>query len=131
MMLNHKQQTINKSVTLSGVGLHTGVQTNMTFLPAKSNHGIKFQRIDLPGSPIVEADCDLVVDVSVDQWMTALAMSLGRVERRRRSAATSVFPPGYWLHMRRVYASAIAANVVDVQAVWDQADQSLISKAMG
>jgi UDP-3-O-[3-hydroxymyristoyl] N-acetylglucosamine deacetylase/3-hydroxyacyl-[acyl-carrier-protein] dehydratase len=64
MMLNHKQQTIKKSVTLSGVGLHTGVQTNMTFLPAKPNHGIKFQRIDLPGSPIVDADCDRVVDVS-------------------------------------------------------------------
>ncbi len=64
MMLNHKQQTIKKSVTLSGVGLHTGVQTNMTFLPAKPNHGIKFQRIDLPGSPIIDADCDRVVDVS-------------------------------------------------------------------
>ncbi|MCU0368015.1 MAG: bifunctional UDP-3-O-[3-hydroxymyristoyl] N-acetylglucosamine deacetylase/3-hydroxyacyl-ACP dehydratase, partial [Cyclobacteriaceae bacterium] len=64
MSLNHKQQTIKKSVTLSGVGLHTGVQTNMTFLPAKPNHGIKFQRIDLPGAPIIDADCDRVVDVS-------------------------------------------------------------------
>ncbi len=64
MMLNHKQRTIKKSVTLSGVGLHTGVQTNMTFLPAKPNHGIKFQRVDLPGSPIIDADCDRVVDVS-------------------------------------------------------------------
>ncbi len=63
-MLNHKQQTIKKSVTLSGVGLHTGVVTKMTFLPAKPNHGIKFQRIDLPGSPIIDADCDNVVDVS-------------------------------------------------------------------
>ena len=40
------------------------MQTNMTFLPAKPNHGIKFQRIDLPGSPIIDADCDRVVDVS-------------------------------------------------------------------
>jgi UDP-3-O-[3-hydroxymyristoyl] N-acetylglucosamine deacetylase / 3-hydroxyacyl-[acyl-carrier-protein] dehydratase len=63
-MLNIKQQTIQKSVTLSGVGLHTGVQTNMTFVPAKPNHGIKFQRIDLPGSPIIDADCDNVTDVS-------------------------------------------------------------------
>jgi UDP-3-O-[3-hydroxymyristoyl] N-acetylglucosamine deacetylase / 3-hydroxyacyl-[acyl-carrier-protein] dehydratase len=63
-MLNHKQQTIKKSVTISGVGLHTGVQANMTFLPANPNHGIKFQRIDLPGSPIIDADCDRVVDVS-------------------------------------------------------------------
>jgi UDP-3-O-[3-hydroxymyristoyl] N-acetylglucosamine deacetylase/3-hydroxyacyl-[acyl-carrier-protein] dehydratase len=63
-MLNIKQQTIQKSVTLSGVGLHTGVQTNMTFLPAKPNHGIKFQRIDIPGSPVIDADCDNVTDVS-------------------------------------------------------------------
>lgn len=51
-------------MTLSGVGLHTGAKTNMTFVPAKPNHGIKFQRIDLPGSPIIDADCDNVVDVS-------------------------------------------------------------------
>jgi UDP-3-O-[3-hydroxymyristoyl] N-acetylglucosamine deacetylase/3-hydroxyacyl-[acyl-carrier-protein] dehydratase len=63
-MLNHKQHTIKKAVTLSGVGLHTGVQTTMTFLPAKANHGIKFQRIDLPGRPVIDADCDNVVDVS-------------------------------------------------------------------
>ncbi|MBL7865134.1 MAG: bifunctional UDP-3-O-[3-hydroxymyristoyl] N-acetylglucosamine deacetylase/3-hydroxyacyl-ACP dehydratase [Cyclobacteriaceae bacterium] len=63
-MLNHKQRTIKKSVTISGVGLHTGVQTTVTFLPAKPNHGIKFQRVDLPGSPVIDADCDRVVDVS-------------------------------------------------------------------
>jgi UDP-3-O-[3-hydroxymyristoyl] N-acetylglucosamine deacetylase/3-hydroxyacyl-[acyl-carrier-protein] dehydratase len=36
----------------------------MTFLPAASNHGIKFQRIDLPGQPIADADVDYVVDTS-------------------------------------------------------------------
>jgi UDP-3-O-[3-hydroxymyristoyl] N-acetylglucosamine deacetylase/3-hydroxyacyl-[acyl-carrier-protein] dehydratase len=63
-MLHYKQQTIRKSVTISGVGLHTGVQTQMTFLPAKPNHGIKFQRTDVPGAPTIDADCDNVVDVS-------------------------------------------------------------------
>lgn len=62
--MNNKQHTIKKPVTVSGVGLHTGVQTNMTFLPAKPNHGIKFQRIDLEGQPIVDADVDNVVDLS-------------------------------------------------------------------
>ena len=62
--MNIKQHTIKKSVTLSGVGLHTGVEANMTFLPAKPGHGIKFQRIDLPGQPIVNADADNVVDIS-------------------------------------------------------------------
>ncbi len=62
--MNLKQHTIKKSVTLSGVGLHTGVDVHMTFLPAKPNHGIKFQRIDLDGQPIVDADVDNVVDLS-------------------------------------------------------------------
>ena len=59
-----RQHTIKKSVTLSGVGLHTGVDANMTFLPAKPGHGIKFQRVDLEGQPVVDADVDNVVDLS-------------------------------------------------------------------
>lgn len=59
-----KQHTIKEPVTLSGVGLHTGVVANMTFVPAKPNHGIKFQRTDLEGQPIVDADVDNVVDLS-------------------------------------------------------------------
>ena len=62
--MNIKQHTIGKSVTISGVGLHTGVKASMTFLPAKPNHGIKFQRIDIEGRPTVDADVDHVVDLS-------------------------------------------------------------------
>jgi UDP-3-O-[3-hydroxymyristoyl] N-acetylglucosamine deacetylase/3-hydroxyacyl-[acyl-carrier-protein] dehydratase len=62
--MNNKQHTIKKSVTLSGVGLHTGVVSTMTFLPAPPNHGYKFQRVDLPGQPIADADVDHVVDIS-------------------------------------------------------------------
>ena len=62
--MNNKQHTIKEPVTVSGVGLHTGVQANMTFLPAKANFGIKFQRMDLEGQPMVDADVDNVVDLS-------------------------------------------------------------------
>jgi len=62
--MKYLQQTVKKEVTVSGVGLHTGVVSNMTFAPAKPNHGIKFQRIDLEGQPIIEADVDNVVDLS-------------------------------------------------------------------
>ena len=62
--MNIKQHTISKEVTLSGVGLHTGVDTTMRFLPAKPDHGIKFQRTDLEGMPTVDADVDFVVDLS-------------------------------------------------------------------
>jgi UDP-3-O-[3-hydroxymyristoyl] N-acetylglucosamine deacetylase / 3-hydroxyacyl-[acyl-carrier-protein] dehydratase len=62
--MNLKQQTILKEVTLSGVGLHLGVVANLTFCPAPTGHGFKFQRTDLPGQPIVDADVDNVVDLS-------------------------------------------------------------------
>lgn len=62
MKLN--QHTVKDKVSISGIGLHTGVVSNITFVPAKPNHGIKFQRIDLDGEPIVRADVDNVVDLS-------------------------------------------------------------------
>ena len=62
--MNTKQHTVKSPVSISGVGLHTGQLATLTFCPAPANHGIKFQRIDLPGEPIVHADVDNVVDVS-------------------------------------------------------------------
>lgn len=62
--MHTRQHTIKEPVTVSGVGLHTGVVANMTFNPAAPNHGIKFQRTDLEGQPIVDADVDYVVDLS-------------------------------------------------------------------
>jgi len=59
-----KQQTIKHPVSVSGVGLHTGKQVNLTFVPASENHGYKFQRVDLPDNPIIDADVDNVVDTS-------------------------------------------------------------------
>ncbi|MEL6556790.1 MAG: bifunctional UDP-3-O-[3-hydroxymyristoyl] N-acetylglucosamine deacetylase/3-hydroxyacyl-ACP dehydratase [Bacteroidota bacterium] len=58
------QQTIKDRVTVSGVGLHTGIEANMTFVPVRPNHGIKFKRMDLEGQPVVDADVDNVVDLS-------------------------------------------------------------------
>ncbi len=56
--------TIKKPVSMSGVGLHTGVKTLMTFKPAPENYGIRFRRIDLKGSPEIPADVDHVVDLT-------------------------------------------------------------------
>ena len=59
-----KQRTIQKAVSITGKGLHTGAPVTLTFNPAPENHWYKFQRTDLEGQPIIEADCDLVVDTS-------------------------------------------------------------------
>lgn len=59
-----KQHTLGTSVSISGTGLHTGVNVDMTLRPANPGFGFQFQRIDLPGMPVVKADCDLVTDTS-------------------------------------------------------------------
>ncbi|PSL48757.1 3-hydroxyacyl-[acyl-carrier-protein] dehydratase /UDP-3-O-[3-hydroxymyristoyl] N-acetylglucosamine deacetylase [Chitinophaga niastensis] len=58
------QHTLKGEISLSGIGLHTGAHVNMTLKPATPGHGIKFQRIDLPGQPIVKADVDYVVETT-------------------------------------------------------------------
>ena len=62
--MKFNQHTVSGEAVVSGIGLHTGVVSNMTFAPAKINHGIKFQRIDLDNQPIIDADVDNVVDLS-------------------------------------------------------------------
>lgn len=59
-----QQRTISKSVSYSGVGLHTGYQSTITFLPAPENRGIVFCRTDVGGKPEIPALADFVVDVS-------------------------------------------------------------------
>lgn len=58
------QSTILKSASISGRGLHSGKEVTLTFKPAPENHGIAFQRIDLPAKPIVKALVTNVYDTS-------------------------------------------------------------------
>jgi UDP-3-O-[3-hydroxymyristoyl] N-acetylglucosamine deacetylase/3-hydroxyacyl-[acyl-carrier-protein] dehydratase len=59
-----QQMTIKKPVSMSGVGLHTGAKTIMTFKPAPENYGIRFRRIDLKESTEIPADVDHVIDLT-------------------------------------------------------------------
>ena len=56
------QRTIAKAITLKGVGLHTGENVTMKFMPADENHGYAFKRVDLEGEPIIEANANYVVN---------------------------------------------------------------------
>jgi len=58
------QHTIQKSVSLSGIGLHTGDNTKITLHPAPVNYGIKFIRTDVDSSLEIEADIDNVIDIA-------------------------------------------------------------------
>ncbi|UWX56312.1 bifunctional UDP-3-O-[3-hydroxymyristoyl] N-acetylglucosamine deacetylase/3-hydroxyacyl-ACP dehydratase [Maribacter litopenaei] len=62
MNTTEKQRTISKEVSLTGVGLHTGENVTIKFVPAPEDHGYKFKRVDLEGEPIIEADANYVVN---------------------------------------------------------------------
>ena len=57
-----RQRTLKDSFSLSGKGLHTGLNLTVTFLPAEKNHGYKIQRVDMEGQPVLDAVAENVVD---------------------------------------------------------------------
>lgn len=61
-LIPRKQRTLGKEVAFSGIGLHTGSQVTMRFLPAKEGTGIVFRRSDLAGLPIIPATVEYVCD---------------------------------------------------------------------
>ena len=46
-MREKNQKTIKSQVNFSGIGLHSGIKTNLSLRPAKANHGVVFKRVDL------------------------------------------------------------------------------------
>ncbi len=59
-----KQHTLTNPISISGTGLHTGILVDMVLNPANPGFGFQFKRVDLPGEPVIKADCDLVTDTS-------------------------------------------------------------------
>ena len=45
------QRTLCRPASFRGIGLHTGIEATVTFVPAPAGHGLRFVRTDLPGSP--------------------------------------------------------------------------------
>lgn len=59
-----KQRTIAKEASITGIGLHTGNHSTLTFKPAPEDYGIRFKRVDMKNSPEILADIDHVIDIS-------------------------------------------------------------------
>ncbi len=61
-----KQKTIRGTLTLEGIGLHTGKAVKITLKPAEENAGILFRRVDLPSSLDIKADfANIVVNKNI------------------------------------------------------------------
>ena len=61
-MPQHNQKTINDTIKFQGVGLHNGINVNLTVKPASENFGIKFCRTDISKENFIEANYQNVVE---------------------------------------------------------------------
>ncbi|MBN2328267.1 MAG: UDP-3-O-[3-hydroxymyristoyl] N-acetylglucosamine deacetylase [Candidatus Omnitrophica bacterium] len=55
------QKSIAGEASISGVGVHTGQETTITFKPAEVDTGIRFIRTDLPDRPVIQVKADNAV----------------------------------------------------------------------
>jgi len=74
-MSRGNQKTISRSVSVEGIGVHSGAPATLTFLPGEVDSGVLFRRTDLDGSPEIPVDLDHVCG-------TDLGTSLGEGEAK-------------------------------------------------
>lgn len=75
-----QQRTIGKSISASGVGLHSGKKVNMTLRPANENIGIVFRRVDLDPVQEIEAKAEFVTDTVLGTTITKNSASVMTVQ---------------------------------------------------
>ena len=59
------QKTISKKISLTGIGIHTGLKVQLDILPAHPNTGIIFKRIDIKKNNIIIPTYNNVVDATL------------------------------------------------------------------
>jgi len=78
--MSEKQRTLAREISLTGKGLHTGINVTITFKPAPANHGYKFCRTDLPGNPIIDALAEHVTETSRGTTLVHNGASVSTIE---------------------------------------------------
>ena len=73
------QRTLKRSVSCSGIGLHSGKKVRLRLKPAPVNHGIRFKRLDLDGLE-VSATAERVAGMNYATELAQDAASVGTVE---------------------------------------------------
>jgi len=78
--MSEKQRRLANEVSLEGKGVHSGIDVTVTFKPAPVNHGYKFCRTDLPGSPVIDAIADNVTETSRGTTLVQGEASVATIE---------------------------------------------------
>lgn len=95
-----KQNTLAKSFSMQGKGLHTGLNINITFHPAPDNHGYKIKRVDLEDQPIIDALAENVVNTQRGTVVAKKEVQVSTIEHA----------------MAALYASGIDNCLIEVDA---------------
>lgn len=75
-----RQRTLRGSVSVCGIGLHSGQKAQMTLRPAAANNGVVFCRTDLPGAPDIPARHDYIVDTRLGTTLGSGGAQVATVE---------------------------------------------------
>jgi UDP-3-O-[3-hydroxymyristoyl] N-acetylglucosamine deacetylase/3-hydroxyacyl-[acyl-carrier-protein] dehydratase len=78
--MSNKQTTIKSSVSLKGVGIHTGKDVKLSFKPADPDTGYVFKRLDLDGSPSIEALSKYVINTQRGTTLEKNGVKLKTIE---------------------------------------------------
>ena len=78
--MGNKQTTIKSSVSLEGVGIHTGKDVKLSFKPADPETGYVFKRLDLDGSPSIEALSKYVINTQRGTTLEKNGVKLKTIE---------------------------------------------------
>lgn len=79
-MIQLQQQTVGRSFSFEGKGLHTGKVSEITINPAPVGHGIKFRRTDLGENATVDAIADNVSGTARSTTITSGEVSVITIE---------------------------------------------------
>jgi UDP-3-O-[3-hydroxymyristoyl] N-acetylglucosamine deacetylase len=74
------QRTLNKTTTISGIGLHSGARINLTMRPAAENTGIVFHRTDGEQVVDIKACSANVVDTRMATVLGSRGMTVSTIE---------------------------------------------------
>lgn len=75
-----KQRTLKTSVSVTGVGLHSGEKVTLSLRPAQVNSGIVFRRVDVKPVEEIQARADLVHDTRLSTCMEQNGVRIATIE---------------------------------------------------
>ena len=71
-----QQQTLRRTVSCSGIGLHSGRKVMLRLKPAPANHGIRFRRTDLGGTEV----CASINNLAGVQYATSISSGSASID---------------------------------------------------